>query len=247
VGTELVGPKAVIAESCTPWRGFGTFVSAFMCGVVWAAPSDLLKPAPDARIQPFRERLTGLVQENYPQLLIGSFVGTPVLTVLFNPDGTVARSSLQLYPEPSGQLTASEAQFAAFGLHSGELQYVGEARLELSSRTVLVVFGARSSQVLDRELVEQYFPQVATHSVKAGESLWILFDHAGHLLRHGAEAVDPSSFGKALETRYPGIHISDATVASVIGRDDHPVQDSRQHALQLNCLWLTVDSPLPPK
>jgi hypothetical protein len=218
-----------------------------MCGVACAAPSDLLKPAPDAQIQPFRERLMGLMRDNYPQLLIGSFVGTPMLTVLFNPDGTVGRSSLQLYTEASTQLTASEAQFAGFGLHSGELQYVGEARLELSSRTVLVVFGARSGQVLDRELVEQYFPRAITGDVEVGESLWILFDHAGHVLRYGAEAVNPLSLVKILETRYPGIHISDTAVAPVIGRDDHPVEDSRHHAVQLNCLWLTVDSPLSPK
>jgi hypothetical protein len=188
-----------------------------------------------------------LVRENYPQLLIGSLVGTPVLTVLFNPDGTVARSNLQLYTEPSGQLTATEAQFERFGLHSGELQYVGEARLELSSRTVLVVFGARSSQVLDRDLVEQYFPRALTGDVKAGESLWILFDHAGHVLKYGAEAVNSSDVAKMLETRYPGVDASDATVAPVIGRDDHPIEDLRHHRVLLNCLWLTVDSPLPPK
>lgn len=236
-----------MAQSRIPGRGLGALVVAMVCGVAGAAPSDLLKPAPDARMQPFRERLTGLVRENYPQLLIGSFVGTPVLTVLFNPDGTVARSSLQLYTEPSGQLTATESQFAAFGLRSGELQYVGEARLELSSRTVLVVFGARSSQVLDRELVEQYFPRAVTGDFKVGENLWILFDHAGHVLKHGVEAVNPSNLAKTLEARYPGIHISDATVAPVMGRDDHPVENSRHHGVELNCLWLTADSPLPPK
>jgi len=59
--------------------------------------------------------------------------------------------------------------------------------------------------------------------------------------------VNPSILAKTLETRYPGIHVSDATVAPVIGRDDRPVEDSRHHGVQLNCLWLTIDSPLPPR
>ena len=52
-----------MAQSRIPGRGLGALVVAMVCGVAGAAPSDLLKPAPDARMQPFRERLTGLVRE----------------------------------------------------------------------------------------------------------------------------------------------------------------------------------------
>jgi hypothetical protein len=57
---------------------------------------------------------------------------------------------------------------------------MGEARVQLPYTTVLVIFGARSSEVLDRELVEQYFPEVQNSGVKGGVTLlWILFDNGG--------------------------------------------------------------------
>jgi len=210
-----------------------------ICGAVLAAspsPPELLKPAPDARVQPFRERLTALVRERYPELLAGGLVGTPVLTVLFNPDGSIARSNLQLVGQTTGTLTANETQFAQLGVRAGQLQYVGEARVQLPTSTVLVVFGARTTEVLDRELVQYYFPQALAAGSKGDGSLWILFDHGGHVLQHGAEALASSDLRKTLETRYPGIRISDSTVAPVSGRNG---------GVQLNCLWLAMDSPLP--
>jgi hypothetical protein len=209
-----------------------------ICGSLLAAdPPDLLKPAPDANVQPFQERLTTLVKARYPQLLVGGLVGTPVLTVLFNSDGTVARSNLQLAQTP-GTLTATETQFERFRLRTGELQYVGEARVQLPRSTVFVIFGARSSEALDRELVERYFPQALASGVKPGESLWILFDHQGHVLKRGAEVLQTTDLKMLMEARYPGIRVSDATVA--------PVENSRHETLRLNCLWLAVDSPTPP-
>jgi hypothetical protein len=177
---------------------------------------------------------------------VESLAGTPVLTVLFNSDGTVARSSLQIAAQTSGALTATELQFEPFGLRAGELQYVGEARVQLPHSTVFVVFGARSTQALDRALVEQYFPPALTSGVTGGETFWILFDHAGHVLKHGAEVFQSTDLRKAVESRYPGIRISDATVAPIIGRSGRPVENSRHKAVKLNCLWLAVDSPIPP-
>jgi hypothetical protein len=249
----LTARVSTLMRASRQTRGFARqilhgFAAIAICtGALASDPTELQKPAPDARVQPFRERLTVLVKEQYPQLLAGSLVGTPVITVLFNPDGTVARSDLQVLAQIPNTLTASEAQFQRLGLgRAGELQYVGEARVQLPHSTVFVIFGARSSEALDRELVERYFPDVFKSGVKSGESLWILFDHQGHALKRGAEVLQTADLKKLMETRYPGIRISDATVAPVIGADGRPVENSQHEALRLNSLWLAADSPAPP-
>ena len=224
------------------------YAALALCSAAPAADApELQKPAPDAAVQPSRQRLTALLRERYPQLLAGGLVGTPVLTVLFNADGSVARSNLQVLAQTSGTLTATETRFAGLGVRSGELQYVGEAPVQLPHTRVLVVFGIRSDEVLDRELVERYFPQVLTPGIPGGQRLWILFDHRGKVRKYGAESFQPAELRNTMELRYPGIHIKEATVAPVIGRSGRPVESLQHEALQLNCLWLAVDSPLPPK
>ena len=106
-----------------------------------------------------------------------------MLTVLLNADGTIARSDLEISQQSAGTLTVTELQFARFGLRSGELQCVGVEREQLPRGAVLIVFGARSSVEMDRALVERYFPKVMTERVPAGDGLWILFDHSGHVLK----------------------------------------------------------------
>ena len=200
-----------------------------------AGAAELVKPAPDTKLEPFRERITGLVKARYPQLLLGNFVGTPVLTVLFNTDGTIERSDIQMSTEQRAQsLTATESQFHRFGLRLGDLQYVGMARVALPGGSALVVFGARTSEELDRALVEKYFPDVLTQPDKAGDELWILFDHAGHVLKSGEESVTSDDLEKRLLARYPGIRISDVKESPVKGT-----------SLHLHCVWLAADSPSP--
>ena len=103
--------------------------------------AELVKPPPDASVQPSRERVTALIKERYPQLLLGHLSGTPVLTVLLNADGTIARSDLEISQQSAGTLTVTELQFTRFGLRSGELQSVGVEREQLPHGAVLIVFG----------------------------------------------------------------------------------------------------------
>ena len=227
-------------------RSVRALVWLTLCGTALALNlTDVRKPPPDSKMQPFRERLTALVREHYPQLLIGTISGTPVLIVLFNSDGTIARSELQTYAQDSGTLTANESQFERFGLHGGELQYVGVGRVQLPSGAALVVFGARSSQDLDRALVERYFPQVLTRGLSSDDTLWILFDHAGAVIKTGQETLVAADLKRTLEARFPGIRIADATASPITRSDGKPIEGRDHQPAQLHSLWLAADSPTP--
>ncbi len=207
-------------------------------------PAELQKPPPDA-IVPSHERVTVLIKERYPQLLLGHLSGTPVLTVLVNADGTIARSDLEISQQSAGTLTVTELQFARYGLRSGELQSVGVEREQLPHGAVLIVFGTRSSIELDRALVERYFPKAMTEPVPAGEDLWILFDHSGHVLKFGEEILPSADLKETIEQRYRGVLISAITVSSVIARDGRQIEDTAQVPLHLDCVWLASNSPSP--
>jgi len=83
-----------------------------------------------------------------------------MVTVLLEADGTLADTALEVLPCASRSLTASESQFARFGLKAGDLRYLGESRIQTPLNTMLVVFGGRDSHTLDRALIERYFPNV---------------------------------------------------------------------------------------
>jgi hypothetical protein len=168
-----------------------------------------------------------------------------MITVLFDPDGTLAGADLQVFSGALSVLTASESQFARFGLTAGELRYIGVARIQLPLNAVLVVFGGRDSRDLDRALVERLFPKVLAQGGAPNEEMWILFDHEGRALRTGQEHFDPSKLRKILEVRYPGIQTSAMTVTAIIGRDGRPIRSPSHDAIQLYWVWLAIGSPLP--
>jgi hypothetical protein len=111
--------------------------------------AELQKPTPDPQVQPYRDRLVALIEGRYPQLLTQKIAGTAMVTVLFDSDGTLAASNLEVLPTAVTALTVSEMQFASFGLDAGELTYIGISRIPLPPNTVVVVFGARDSRKLD--------------------------------------------------------------------------------------------------
>jgi hypothetical protein len=219
-----------------------------LSGMIQASDlTQLQKPAPDARQQPSEEWLTAFIRMRYPELPGGRIAGTSVVVVLFNPDGSLVRSTLlPTAPTPS-TVTATEFLFRGFGLRSEELRDVGEMSVQVSEVTVLVVLGTRSDAILDRELVGQYFPQALSSGVSGDESLWILFDYRGYVRKYGTDRVSSVDLRDLLEQRYPGIHIAQATVAPVMGRGGKPPHDLKDQTLELNCLWLTADSPAPPQ
>jgi hypothetical protein len=206
----------------------------------------LQKPPPSARMKPFRERVTALVRDRYAQLFTEKLPSSAALIVLFNSDGTIAGSDVQTYAANTLALTADATQFERFGLQDADVQYVGVDRINLPSGSVLVIFGARSSQSLDRALVQRYFPRVLAGGSSSDQTLWILFDHAGHVLSYGEETLIAIDLKEALEERFPGIRISDTSVAPVAVRDRAPGESCPgDRFAQLHLLWLAPDSPVP--
>lgn len=208
-------------------------------------PSELRKGPPDLGSRGYDKRLTALIQQRYPELNAGSPKGIPVVTVLLNYDGSVAGTHLELSPEGTPTLTASEEEFARFGLSAGRMQYIGVGRLQLPTTEAVVIFGAGDSRNLDRALIERFFPNALTQRAPPNDQLWVLFDHEGKILRVGEDTVAPERLRQTLEARFPGIHTADMTSSPVFGRDDRPLADLSHHALVLDCVWLTADSPLP--
>lgn len=213
-------------------------------GLCQTSVPGLRKPQPDAGELPSRERLETLIEYRYPRLLTEKISGAAVLTVLFEPDGTLSGTDLEIVTHAAEPLTASEGQFARFGLTAGDLEYIGVAQVHLSLNTVLVVFGAKDTRQLDHAIVERLFPKTLTEGLAPGHGLWILFDHEGHVLRNGEESVTAATLRKTLEARYSGIRTQAITVTPVIGSAGGATKDSRVH-LQLYCVWLAPDSPLP--
>lgn len=214
------------------------------CSVALAAASEFVKPAPDLATQPYRNRLETVVKEHYPQLWTDRIEGMPVVTLLFEPDGSVARTKLEIRPHQHDTLTVSEEDFNFYG-YGGRLRYIGEARVELPVNTVIVLFGGLDSSDLDRALVEHYFPQALKQGAPPNEGIWILFTHEGRVLRTGEESFDTRSLRSLLEKRYPGIQTSDMSLTPVIGGDGRPIKSASGQALQLHSVWLAAGSPMP--
>jgi hypothetical protein len=91
----------------------------------------------------------GLGKQQFPQLLWSTWAGTPLLTVLLNPDGSIVHSELQI-------LTAQQAKAVIrthavfFDMNSPALQSVGMEHLWMRTGMALVIFGIRSGSARDR-------------------------------------------------------------------------------------------------
>lgn len=123
------------------WR-MGALALLLASGVMHGQVGEVAKSAPD--IQPDSAHLRRLAEERYPRLLTERLAGTPIVTLLLNPNGAVARSALEVYKGDASALTVSDEQFARFGIGGRELRYLGVARVELPLNTVLVAFAVRA-------------------------------------------------------------------------------------------------------
>jgi len=144
-----------------------SFVDASVAGVNNVPELRKLPPAPE--VQPYRQRLEAVIERRYPELLTEEIAGTAMVTVLLEADGTLADTALEVLPDDSKDLTASESQFARFGLSAGDLRYLGELQIQTPLNTMLVVFGGRDSHTLDRALVERYFPDVFSRGCRGAD------------------------------------------------------------------------------
>ena len=175
--------------------------------------------------------------------------------VLFNDDGTVARTDKDYFRGPMREFDASKALSSHFGMTP---DHVGAQALDFGTQTVLVVYtdkGAQhipftsnlfgDSRVIDRALAERFFPAAFEHGVSTGEGIWVLFDRSGVVLRTGQESFEPTELIPILELRYPGIKSNQMTVTPVVDANMQPVTNPSGGALHLCSVWLDEDSPPP--
>ena len=217
----------------------------------------LRKPPPGYSGAP-PEQFVALIKDRYPTLSNRTAGGTPVLMVLFNHDGTVARTETDTFQGTPRDFNASKALAEHFGMTPETMGYVGAQSLDFGTQTVLVVYTEKSAQhipftsnlfpdsrVIDRTLTERFFPSAIEHGVSAGEGIWVLFDRDGTVLRTGQEWFEPAKLIAILELRYPGMKATEMTVTPVVDTNMQPVKIPSGGTLQLYSVWLDVGSSLP--
>jgi len=135
------------------WVAASTLACVLWTLLAWTARADPVveKPAPDTAIHPDRQQLVTIIRDRYPQLLTQRFAGVAVVTALFNHNGTLASTDLEIRGKDAGELTVSKLHFARFGLQERDLSYIGLARFELPLNTVLVMFGGKSTSDSDHD------------------------------------------------------------------------------------------------
>ena len=225
----------------------------------YAAP---LKPTPAAgSSSKLGYKFEELLASRYPRLFEANNVETPVITVLFNEDGTIEKSSQTTVPQKIEKIEATREMFASLGLTPDAVPYVGVMGMRSPTdpaKSVLMLFTERATpgkrfvshvapdtSEVDREIYWLYFPAAVKNGVRAGEAPWVLLDRAGHVLRSGQEPVDASGWNRTLENRYPGIRTEGITVTPLIDDKGEAIADRAGKGLQLHSVWLAPGSPPP--
>ena len=139
--------------------------SGLSAPAVSESSAELRKPAPGPAGAP-PEKFVSLIRDRYPTLADRSDAGTPVLMVLFNDDGSVARTDKDYFRGPMREFDASKALASHFGVTP---DHVGAQALDFGTQTVLVVYtdkGAQhipftsnlfaDSRAIDRALAERF-------------------------------------------------------------------------------------------
>jgi hypothetical protein len=220
--------------------------------------STVLRKPPPSHVGAPPEKFAALIKERYPALGNPPAAGTPVLIVLFNHDGSIARADTDVFQGLPQDFKASKALFERFGLTPDAVGPVGVQGMEFGNQAILAVYTERNDQpiafaskvfpdsrMIDKALAERFFPGAFKHGVSAGEGIWVLFDRDGAVLRTGQESFDPAKLIPILESRYPRIKASESTVTPVVDATLQPVKMPSGGALQLYSVWLDPGSPLP--
>lgn len=243
------------------------FFLAIATSLVFAA-TDLSAPASDSAMELRKsppshdaaapQKFAALLRDKYPTLVTEKAAGTPVVTILFNHDGTVARTDMEIFPGSPEEFKPAKAQFGRVGMAPEVVGYIGEQGIDTGTNRILVVYTEKGAQhipftsnlfadsrMIDRAIAERFFPRAFKQGVSPGEGIWVLFDHDGAVLRTGQESFDPSQLNHILESRYPGIKASDMTVTPVVDADWRRIRNNSGDELHLHSVWLDAGSPLP--
>jgi beta-lactamase regulating signal transducer with metallopeptidase domain len=218
-----------------------------------------IKPAPTA--WPLGRAFEQLLNSKFPGLLEEKVAGTPVVVALINEDGSITRAEKFISPEPMENVNATKATFAMLGLDEASVPYVGNMGMRSPndpSKVLLIVYTelakpgetfvsrvAPDTRAVDRAIFNRYFSATAKKGVPAGDGLWVLLDHDGHVLRSGQESISPPQWNRTLESRFPGIRTEGITVTPITDAENKPLQDLGGKNLDLHSVWLAPGSPPP--
>jgi hypothetical protein len=220
----------------------------------------LLKPPPgkDGPGWKLGQRFEVHLKDRYPELLAGSFGGTPVVVALLDKDWNVVESVKTMRAEPIQELRMTEDIFGMIGVPRDAVAYLGEMGMRVSAdpdKVVLMVYTERKkagsrfvsshfpdSRALDRALFKLHFP---AGGVPAGNKPWVLLDRSGNVLRSGLEAGNPERWDEAMEQRFSGIQTREVTVTPLTNDNGEPLLDAGGREVQLHSIWLTPESSLP--
>ncbi len=254
--------RMIVAAVCISLAG-----ACALAATQVAAParieSTLLKPAPaggpGVRVGQSIERL---LQAKYPELLAGSFEGTPLIVALVDDDFSIARSTTKNIPLPPDEVSVESSIFEEIGIAAADVPYHGETWIQLPQKPGKLILAAYTerpakpgerfvsrlfpdTRVVDRQLFERYFDTSSRRPVPAGDSPWVLLDRSGHVLRSGMESVDTSDFREVLGKRFSGIRAQEITVTPVVDENAIPFHDAAGKELNMVSVWLAPDSPIP--
>jgi beta-lactamase regulating signal transducer with metallopeptidase domain len=218
-----------------------------------------LKPAPTPT------KLGGAFEQmldaKFPGLLDEKVAGTPVVVALINDDGTITQAAKFISPEPIERVNAGKEAFALIGLQPDSVPYIGNMGMRSPkdpSKLLLIVYTeqatpgvpfvskvAPDTRAQDRAIFARYFAAASRDGVPAGDSLWVLLDREGNVLRSGQEPTAPSHWNREIESRFPGISTQGLTVTPITDAENKPIKDLGGKNLQLHSVWLAPGSPPP--
>jgi hypothetical protein len=228
-----------------------------------AAELRKLPPTGDSSLR-LGQKFESLLIEKYPELLRDHYDGTPVVSVLFKNDGTVERSSNEIFRGAPDDFRPSEAAYAErFAIKAEEVAYVGlQAMVAPATQTkILIAFTERKetglpfvssiiptpdTRGLDRRIAERYFAAELKNGVSPPERLWVLFDSEGRIMKTGKAMSGSEAINRVLEAQFPGIETDSVTVTPLTDHNMQPVSRLDGKPLQLFSVWLKKGSPPPP-
>jgi hypothetical protein len=216
--------------------------------------------------------LQKLVDEKYPQLLKGDFSGFPVVTVLFNPDGSVESSTYEMTAGSNKDRGYGIGNLEILGVPSEEEGYVQAETLPVPfGKEIFVRYGERKNpgdsyfyhywpidtvdrESLDNELLARYFPDVLEGSAAEGQ-LWIILDSEGRVLATGQDVVvsipeldggvSSQSADSAIKSLYPTLQTDRAQFWPLMDATSQPITDINGRMTSLYCVWLAPGASLP--
>jgi len=150
VAARAAGPRGI---DCSVGETRGRSLEPVDCSLrpllLAAAQPATVLPAKNCRAE-----FEALLDSHYRQLLTHTVNGTPVFTVLFDPNGRITHVHLELSSRPPDEIPASRDRFRRFGIPESNLQYVWTGTVVSPANTIVVILGGADSRAVSRSLLQ---------------------------------------------------------------------------------------------